>query len=86
MRERFERLVSGGFARRVLAFDEAAARVYGDLTSLRRAVGRPTRVPDGQVAAIARVRGFAAATRNVGDFEYCDVELVSPFAPAPGPT
>ena len=63
--------------------DSAAARVYGDLTSLRRAVGRPTRVPDGQVAAIARVRGFSAATRNAGDFEYCDVELVNPFAPGP---
>ena len=83
MRERFERPVSGGFARRVLAFDEAAARDHGDLMGVRRAIGRPTSVPDGRVAAIARVRGFAVATRSVGDFEYCGVELANPFAPGP---
>ena len=34
---------------------------------------------DGQVAAIARSRDLAVATRNLRDFEECGVELVNPF-------
>jgi predicted nucleic acid-binding protein len=34
---------------------------------------------DGQIAAIARSRGFSVATRNIKDFELCQIELVNPF-------
>lgn len=35
---------------------------------------------DGQIAAIARTRGFAVATRNIKDFEDCGLELIDPFS------
>jgi hypothetical protein len=34
---------------------------------------------DGQIAAIARARRLAVATRNVRDFELCGLEVVDPF-------
>ena len=39
----------------------------------------PTSVPDAQIAAIARVRGFAVATRNIKDFGHCGVKLMNPL-------
>ncbi len=75
----FERLIVEAFANRVLVFDEAAARVYGQLMAQRREQGRPLSLPDGQIASIARIRGFAVATRNVHDFEDCAIEIINPF-------
>jgi predicted nucleic acid-binding protein len=77
--DRFERFVAGGFAYRVLSFDEQAARRYGELRARRQRLGRPMSVLDGQIAAIARANGSALATRNVRDFEECGLELVNPF-------
>jgi len=77
--ERFERFLAQAFRSRVLAFDEAAARIYGELRATRRALGRPMSVFDGQIAAIAKANGSALATRNVKDFEACGVELINPF-------
>jgi toxin FitB len=79
LRERFTRFVALAFAQRILAFDETAARTYGDLMGLRKELGRPMSVPDGQIAAIARSKGYAVATRNTRDFEECGIELVDPF-------
>jgi predicted nucleic acid-binding protein len=79
LKERFERFISMAFAQRVLAFDEPAARTYGDLMGLRKELGRPMSVPDGQIAAIARSGGLAIATRNTRDFDACGVDVVDPF-------
>jgi predicted nucleic acid-binding protein len=79
LRERFERFVALAFAHRVLAFDEAAARSYGEIMSYRRAIGRSMSVPDGQIAGIASSNGLAVATRNISDFEACGVDLLNPF-------
>lgn len=79
LKERFEQFISKAFAERVLAFDEAAARTYGDVMGIRKELGRPMSVPDGQIAAVARSSGLAIATRNVRDFEDCGVDLVNPF-------
>lgn len=79
LKERFEQFISHAFAQRVLAFDEAAARSYGDVMGIREELGRPMSVPDGQIAAIARSSGLAIATRNIRDFEDCSVDLVNPF-------
>lgn len=75
----FERLVAEGFAGRILAFDEEAARHYGEVMGRRKELGRPLSVPDGQIASIARARGFGVATRNVRDFTECGVEVLNPF-------
>lgn len=78
----FERVLSEAFAERILSFDVAAARHYGELMANRRALGKPLGILDGQIAAIARSRGCAVATRNVRDFVDCGVEVVDPFAAA----
>jgi predicted nucleic acid-binding protein len=75
----FERVVAEAFSGRILVFDEEAARNYGVVMGRRRAIGRPLSIQDGQIASIARAKGFAVATRNVRDFVECGVEVINPF-------
>jgi predicted nucleic acid-binding protein len=79
LRDRFEQFLAQAFAGRVRDFDQDAARSYGEVMGARREMGRPMSVPDGQIAAVARSRGYAVATRNVADFEDCGLTLVNPF-------
>jgi toxin FitB len=67
-------------AGRVLPFDSAAAREFADIAASRRRAGRPISEADARVAAIARSRGAALATRNVEDFAGCRLELIDPWA------
>lgn len=67
------------FADRVFGFTEAAALAYGALMGDAARAGRPLSVPDGMIAAIARVNGARLATRNVSDFAVTGVPLVSPW-------
>lgn len=66
-------------AGRVLPFDSAAAREYAEIAATRRRAGRPISEADAQIAAIARSRGAAVATRNVEDFAGCGLVVVSPW-------
>jgi hypothetical protein len=77
---RFEELVSRGFQQRLLAFDETAAHAYAEVMAHRKEIGRPMSAFDGQIAGIARSRGFAVATGNVRDFEGCGLEILNPFS------
>ena len=77
-----DRTLGGLFAGRILPFDSGAARVYADIAATRRAAGRPISQADCQIAAIARSRGMAVATRNVRDFSETGVEVVDPWAGA----
>jgi len=77
--QRFEQFLAAAFESRILSFDEGAARAYGEILGHRRELGRPISNFDGQIAAIARINGFAIATRNTRDFEECGVKLVNPF-------
>jgi toxin FitB len=70
------------FGGRIWPFDSAAASAYADILSQRRAAGRPMSQFDGQIAAIARVRGAAVVTRNVTDFEGCGLVVHNPWLPA----
>jgi hypothetical protein len=81
LKEKFEQFIALAFAHRVLGYDEAAARLYGEIMGLRKESGRPMSVPDGQIAAIARSRGLSVATRNTRNFEECGVDLLNPFGP-----
>lgn len=72
-------VIEEDFAGRVLPFDSAAAKAYATIATARRAAGRPIMEADGQIAAIARAQGAAVATRNVGDFEGCGIEIVDPW-------
>ena len=75
----FERFLVRAFSGRVLAFEQDAAHLYGDIMSERKAMGRPMSMPDGEIAATARAKGFALATRNLDDFVDCGLELINPF-------
>lgn len=77
-----ERTIGSLFAGRVLPFDSAAARSYADIASARRAAGRPISQADCQIAAIARSRGMAVATRNGQDFSGTGIEVIDPWTQA----
>lgn len=70
------------FAGRLLPFDAAAATVYADVVSTRRAAGRPISQFDAQIAAIALCRRARLSTRNVADFEGVGLEIVNPWGRA----
>ena len=67
------------FLGRVLGFNEAAARAYGEVKAERKLSGRPISDFDAQIASIARAENLALATRNVRDFEGVGLELINPF-------
>ncbi len=75
----FERVIVEAFTGRILGFDEEAARHYGVVMGRRKEIGRPLSALDGQIASIARAKGFAVATRNVRDFVECGVDIINPF-------
>lgn len=67
------------FKARILPFDEQAATVYARLVGQSRASGRAISVADGQIAAIAKVHGFAVATRDVAPFIAAGVPVINPW-------
>lgn len=79
---RIEGVLREAFGDRVLPFDRDAARVYGDIAAMRPATGRHVDSTDCLIAAIARSRGLAVATRNVTDFADMEIDLVDPWAGA----
>ena len=72
-------VVREDFAGRVLPFDSAAARAYAAIAVSRRSAGRPILEADCQIAAIARARDAAVATRNGADFEHCGIAVIDPW-------
>lgn len=77
-----EAILHEDFADRILPFDSEAAREFADMAAARRAAGHTIAPTDCQIAAIARSRGMAVATRNVRDFEGTGVEVVDPWTAA----
>ncbi len=69
-----------GFADRVLPFDSDAAGEYADVAAAGRSAGRIVPPADCRIAALARSRGMAVATRDIRDFE--DIEVVDPWTAA----
>ncbi len=74
-----ESILEEDFRGRILPFDREAARCYAAIAVERRAAGRPISQFDCQIAAIARARAAAVATRNTGDFSGCGVRLIDPW-------
>ena len=67
------------FSDKMFAFTEEAALAYGDIMGDAARQGRGMSVPDGMIAAIARINGGRLATRNLKDFEITGLELISPW-------
>jgi toxin FitB len=68
------------FAGRLLPFDTDAARAFPMIAAARRLKGRPITQFDAQIAAVARSRGAAVATRNTAGFEHCGIVVLNPWA------
>jgi predicted nucleic acid-binding protein len=73
-------MFAADFAGRILPFDSDAAAAFAEISADRRRAGRPISQFDAQIAAIARSRGAAVATRNIRDFEGCGIALIDPWA------
>ncbi len=67
------------FEGRVLPFDADATLPYAEIATERRRMGRAISHFDAQIAAIARSRSAALATRNVADFEHTGVKILNPW-------
>lgn len=67
------------FGGRVLLFGSDAARAYALIAAQRRRSGRPISHFDAQIAAIGRAARAAVATRNVGDYEGCGIDVLNPW-------
>jgi toxin FitB len=74
-----ENMLGEDFSGRILPFDSPAAVAFAVIAAERRQAGQPISQADAQIAAIARSRGAALATRNVPDFERCGVEIINPW-------
>ena len=74
-----ENMLREDFSGRILPFDSPAAIAFAEIAAERRQAGRPISQADAQIAAIARSRGAALATRNAPDFEGCGIEIVNPW-------
>jgi toxin FitB len=74
-----EAIFAEDLAGHVLGFDSDAARAFARIAARRRTLGNPISQSDAQIAAVAQVHGAALATRNVADFEECDVRLIDPW-------
>ncbi len=74
------------FAERILPFDSDAARAYAGIAAARRAAGRPISQADCQIAAIARSRSALVATRDIGGFAGCGIEVKNPWVLVESPS
>jgi predicted nucleic acid-binding protein len=63
----------------IFPFTEDAALAYGEIMGDASRRGRTMSVPDGMIAAIARVHGGRLATRNIPHFEGCGLSLIDPW-------
>lgn len=75
-----DKIFAEEFAGRILPFDEDAARFFPPIVAGRETAGRPISQFDAMIAAIARSRRAAVATRNTDDFERCGIRIVNPWA------
>ena len=67
------------FAGRMLAFSDAAAPHYAHIVAARRRIGNPIEGFDALIAATARAAGASVATRDIGGFADCGVDLINPW-------
>jgi len=79
LQQAIDKMFGEEFSGRILPFDEDAARAFAKIVAARDALGRPISQLDGMIAAIARSRHAALATRNVADFQDCGLRVVDPW-------
>ncbi len=81
-KENLQHILDGALAKFVtpiLAFDREAAMAYAVVVAHARAKRYTLPVADAQIAAIAKVHGFAVATRDVKPFVAAGVDVINPW-------
>ncbi len=77
--DRLELEVLPLFLARILPFDLGASRDYAALMAQARADGVAIGKADGYIAATARARGLAIATRDLAPFRAAGIQVVNPW-------
>lgn len=72
-------IFSEEFADRVLPFGDTAAEHYARIVSLRRKAGTPIAGFDVLIAATTAASRFRIATRDVGGFSGCGLDIIDPW-------
>ena len=67
------------FNGQILPFEETAAECFAQIAAHRRKTGKPISQMDAQIAAICLANNAKIATRNVDDFQDCQIEIVNPW-------
>ena len=67
------------FSGKLLSFDTQAAHAFANICSTRKKLGRPISQIDAQIAAITLSRKASLVTRNVNDFQNCEIPIINPF-------
>ncbi len=80
--EAFAQTIAEALARRILPFDEAAARRAGGIGAQRHQSGFNVDLRDTQLAGIALARRATIATRNLRHFTDLGVRLIDPWTAA----
>ncbi len=81
-REKLRHILDGllaSFVTPVLPFDREAAVAYAAVVVHAKAKRYTLPVADAQIAAIAKVHGFAVATRDVAPFRAAGVAVINPW-------
>ena len=67
------------FAGRILPFEARAAARYPEIVLARRQAGNPIEKFDALIAATTLAAGASIATRDVGGFAGCGLEVIDPW-------
>ncbi|MCE5361239.1 type II toxin-antitoxin system VapC family toxin [Candidatus Igneacidithiobacillus taiwanensis] len=81
--DRLEEEVLPAFTARILPFDLDASRIFAEGMARARADGKAIGKEDGYIAAIAKARGFAVATRDVAPFRAFLLSVLNPWEATP---
>ena len=65
---------------RILSFDHRAAEAYAQIDAHAKSAGKAISLPDGQIAATAKVQGFSLASRNTKPFDAAGVDVINPWS------
>jgi toxin FitB len=71
------------FSVRTVPYGVYEAEAYGGIMAHAESLGRPMSIPDGMIAASAKVLRLPLATRNTKDFQTTGLKLINPWLEVP---
>jgi toxin FitB len=75
-------LIAQFFGPRILAVTAEAAHVHAAIAAAAQRRGAALSFADAQIAAVAKVNGFAVATRDMAPFLAAGLVVINPWQPA----